>query len=116
MEVKKYRMARSWLTDPDSGNSAGQWKNFVQQRAQEWKARQGFKGAGLVEHGPRVGFTKAGVVKKGGNPYMEDKAFVKWAKKNYPDLFSTRTMKEGRIEIADVATAYERMIAKKDKR
>ena len=51
MEVKKYRMARSWLTDPDSGNSAGQWKNFVKQRADEWKTRQGFKGAGLVEQG-----------------------------------------------------------------
>ena len=77
--------------------------------------RPGYRGGQLVDHGPRVGFTKAGVVKKGGNPYMEDEAFVKWAKKNYPDLFSTRTLKEGRIEIADVATEYERMLAKKDK-
>ena len=59
MEVKKYKMARSWLTDPDSGNSAGQWKNFVQQRKQEWKAREGFKGAGLVDQGlERQGFKR----------------------------------------------------------
>ena len=51
MEVKKYRMARSWLTDPDSGNSAGQWKNFVKQRAGEWKARQGFQSGQLVQPG-----------------------------------------------------------------
>ena len=75
MEVKKYRMARSWLTDPDSGNSAGQWKNFVQQRAQEWKTRQGFKGAGLVEHGP------AGVRQGYAEKYLSNSEFAELYKK-----------------------------------
>ena len=47
MEVKKYKLARSWITDPEPGSSKGAWANFVAGRQQ----RAGFRGGQLVQPG-----------------------------------------------------------------